>query len=193
MNNERTIQTIQAIKNREEIPKKYISASKLLSFNGMSDYEYVCCNRLSEYIDDEHILIDLCSDKGIDIVLDDIGIIECESVLKGYISSERLQGYQTYIRLENEAIEIRNMQIKAIRNCPIKAIKHLLKNPDRYFNNIGKDKIENFLVMLHTELKARRLHNKAIRVMKNVIDKINMYIKNYRITKVLSSAIINSK
>lgn len=191
--NERTIQTIQAIKNREEIPKKYISTSKLLSFNGMSDYEYVCCNRLSEYIDDEHVMIDLFSDNGIDIVLDDIGINECESVLKGYISSEKLQGYQTYIHLENEAIESQNMQIKAIRNCPAKAIKQLLKSPDRYFDNIDKDKIDSFSFMLREELKARRLHNKAIRVMKNLVDNIIMCNKNYRIAKAFSSVIINSK
>lgn len=191
--NERTIQAIQAIKNREEIPKKYISASKLLSFNGMSDYKYVCCNRLSEYIDDKHIMIDLFSDNGIDIVLDDIGINECESVLKGYISSEKLQGYRTYIRLENEVIESQNMQIKAIGNCPIKTIKQLLKRPGRYFNNIDKDKVDNFSFMLRTELKARRLHNKAIHVIKNLVDKIIMCIKKYRMARDYNSLMINGK
>lgn len=192
MNDERTMQTIQAIKNREEIPKKYISASRLLSFNGMSDYEYVCCNRLSEYIDNEHIMIDLFSDNGIDIILDDVGINECESVLKGYISSEKLQGYQTYIRLENEVIESQNIQIKAMRSCPTKSIKCLLKNTDKYFGNIDRDKIDCFLIMLRTELKARNITNRLFFRVKNFIKKLKSLLYNYYAIRRIQGSIVDN-
>ena len=83
---------VQAIKDRKLVPHKYISVAKMLELNGMSEYESICCKRILEYADDRHIILD---GLGVDVLLDEVGIIACEDVLKGYISSKILSDYQT--------------------------------------------------------------------------------------------------
>lgn len=176
MKEEQMKDILQALKNRQEIPKKYMSVGKMLEVNNMENYENVCCNRIAEFFDDEHVLMDLFSDRGLDITLDEEGLNICENVLKGYISNDKLQGYKKYIRLQNEIIESCNVQIRAMWDCPTDVIKKALRNPAKYMDNV--ELAESFKCMLSAELRARRWNNKVKRFIGGYIEKLCFYIKN---------------
>lgn len=173
-------QVVEAIKDRREIPKAYMSIVSMLAINDISDYEFVCCNRLSKFIDDEHIKLDLFSnigDNGIDIMLDDVGISACESVLKGYIPIEKLQGYQKYVFLENEAIKAYNTQIKNIRNVSTVIIKEMLRELEEHI--IDVEAASDLRIMLEAELEARKPLKKAFKNIRGIYDDAAFKIVNY--------------
>ena len=167
---------VQAIKDRKLVPHKYISVAKMLELNGMSEYESICCKRILEYADDRHIILDVFS---VDVLLDEVGIIACEDVLKGYISSKTLSDYKTYTKSLNEVIKSQNKQIKAMRDCPTKSIKEVMKNPAQYFNN-DAGLSHTFVDMLRLELKARKPINRLRVTIKRIVDRMTSYIRNYR-------------
>lgn len=181
MRDETLVQMLEAIKNRQEIPQKQISVSKLLEVNNMSDYEYVCCNRLAEQIDEKHIMLDLFSGNGVDIVLDYVGLIKSENILQGYIPLEKLEAYEEYIHLENSAIESQNTELEIIRGCQTNVIKSTLKSPEKYFDDV--ESVNDLLVMLRAELKARGLYNRVRLSVGNGIDKLLFWLKNYRMIR----------
>lgn len=190
MRDETLKQMLEAIKNRQEIPRKQISVSKLLEENNMSDYEYVCCNRLAELIDEKHIRLDLFSGNGVDIVLDHIGLIKSEDILKGYISIERLETYEEYVHRKNRAIESQNAELEIIRECQTNVIKNTLKNPEKYFDDV--ESISDLLVMLRAELKARGLYNRVRLLVSNGIDKMLFRLKNYRIIRLVKRCVADN-
>ena len=168
---------LQAIKDRKVVPLKYISVAKMLKLNGMSEYESICCKRILElYAGDRHIIFDIFS---YDVLLDHIGFIACYDILQGYISSENLSDYKIYIEAVNGAIRGKNKQIKAMRDCPTKSIKEVMKNPAQYFNN-DAGLSHTFVDMLRLELKARKPVNRLRVAIKRIVDRITSYIRNYR-------------
>lgn len=167
---------IQAIKDRKEIKPKYLSIAKMLELNGMSNYESVCCRRILEYADDKHIMFDVFN---CDVLIDDIGLIACYDILQGYISSGILSDYKTYTKSLNAIIKSQNEQIKAMRDCPTKSIKEVMKNPAQYFNN-DAGLSHTFVDMLRLELKARKPVNRLRVAIKRIVDRITSYIRNYR-------------
>lgn len=168
---------IQAIKDRREIIPKYLSIAKMLELNGMSNYKSVCCKRILElYAGDRHIILDIFS---YDVLVDHIGFIACYDILQGYISSEILSDYKTYTKSLNEVIKSQNKQIKAMRDCPTKSIKEVMKNPAQYFNN-DAGLSHTFVDMLRLELKARKPINRLRVAIKQIVDRITSYIRNYR-------------
>lgn len=183
MRDETLVQMLEAIKNRQEIPQKQISVSKLLEVNNMSDYEYVCCNRLTEQIDEKHIMLDLFSGNGVDIVLDYVGLIKSENILQGYIPLEKLEAYEEYIHLENSAIESQNTELEIIRGCQTNVIKSTLKSPEKYFDDV--ESVNDLLVILRAELKARGLYNRVRLLVGNGIDKMLFWLKNYRMIRLV--------
>lgn len=172
---------IQAIKDRKEIIPKYLSIAKMLELNGMSNYESVCCRRVLEYADDKHIMLDIFN---CDVLIDDIGLIACYDILQGYIPSENLSDYKTYTKSLNEVIKSQNKQIKAMRDCPTKSIKEVMKNPAQYFNN-DAGVSHTFVDMLRLELKARKPINRLRVAIKQIVDRITSYIRNYRAISVV--------
>ena len=167
---------IQAIKDRKEIKPKYLSIAKMLELNGMSNYKSVCCKRILElYVGDRHIILDVFS---CDVLVDHIGFIACYDILQGYISSENLSDYKTYIKAVNGAICGKNKQIKAMRDCPTKSIKEVLKNPAQYFNNDARLS-QTFVDMLRLELKARSTLNRLRVAIKRIFYSIATYAMNY--------------
>lgn len=183
MRDETLVQMLEAIKNRQEIPQKQISVSKLLEVNNMSDYEYVCCNRLTEQIDEKHIMLDLFSGNGVDIVLDYVGLIKSENILQGYIPLEKLEAYEEYIHLENSAIESQNTELEIIRGCQTNVIKSTLKSPEKYFDDV--ESVNDLLVILRAELKARGLYNRVRLLVGNGIGKMLFWLKNYRMIRLV--------
>lgn len=173
---------VQAIKDRKLVPHKYISVAKMLELNGMSEYESICCKRILGYADDRHIILDVF---GVDVLLDEVGIIACEDVLKGYISSKTLLDYQTYTKATNGVIKSQNTQIKTMRDCQTKTIKIALENPAQYFNG-NEELTKTFVEMLQLELKARKPYNKLRVLIKKIIDRAVFYIKNYRAISVVN-------
>lgn len=172
---------IQAIKDRKEIEPKYLSIAKMLELNGMSNYESVCCRRVLEYADDKHIMLDIFN---CDVIVDYVGLIACYDILQGYISSEILSGYKTYTKSLNAIIKSQNKQIKAMRDCPTKSIKEVMKNPAQYFNN-DAGLSHTFVDMLRLELKARKPVNRLRVAIKRIVDRITSYIRNYRAISVV--------
>lgn len=172
---------IQAIKDRKEIKPKYLSIAKMLELNGMSNYESVCCRRILEYADDRHIMLDIFN---CDVLIDDIGLIACYDILQGYIPSENLSDYKTYTKSLNEVIKSQNKQIKAMRDCPTKSIKEVMKNPARYFNN-DAGVSHTFVDMLRLELKARKPINRLRVAIKQIVYRKTSYIRNYRAISVV--------
>lgn len=183
MRDETLEKMLEAIKSRKKIPQKQISVSKLLEVNNMSEYEYVCCNRLAEQIDEKHIMFDLFSGNGVDIVLDYVGLIKSEDILQGYIPLEKLEAYEEYVHLENRAIESQNTELEIIRGCQTDVIKSTLKSPEKYFDDI--ESVSDLLVMLRAELKARGLYNRVRLLVGNGIDKMLFWLKNYRIIRIV--------
>ena len=170
---------LQAIKDRKVVPLKYISVAKMLKLNGMSEYESICCRRVLEVAGDtenKHIMLDIFN---CDVLIDDIGLIACYDILQGYISSEKLTEYKTYSKAINGVIRGKNKQIKAMRDCPTKSIKEVMKNPAQYFNN-DAGVSHTFVDMLRLELKARKPINRLRVAIKQIVDRITSYIRNYR-------------
>lgn len=170
---------IQAIKDRKEIKPKYLSIAKMLELNGMSNYESVCCKRVLEVVGDaenSHIMLDVFN---CDVLIDDIGLIACYDILQGYISNEILSEYKTYTKSLNAIIKSQNKQIKAMRDCPTKNIKEVMKNPAPYFD-IDAELSKKFVDMLRLELKARKPINRLRVAIKQIVDRITLYIRNYR-------------
>ena len=170
---------IQAIKDRKEIKPKYLSIAKMLELNGMSNYESVCCKRVLEVVGDaenSHIMLDVFN---CDVLIDDIGLIACYDILQGYISNEILSEYKTYTKSLNAIIKSQNKQIKAMRDCPTKSIKEVMKNPAPYFD-IDAEISKKFVDMLRLELKARKPINRLRVAIKQIVDRIISYIRNYR-------------
>ena len=169
---------IQAIKDRKEIEPKYLSIAKMLELNGMSNYESVCCKRVLEVVGDaenSHIMLDVFN---CDVIVDDIGLIACYDILQGYISNEILSEYKTYTKSLNAIIKSQNKQIKAMRDCPTKSIKEVLKNPAQYFNN-DASLSQTFVDMLRLELKARSTLNRLRVAIKRIFYSIATYAMNY--------------
>ena len=169
----------QAIKDRKEIIPKYLSIAKMLELNGMSNYESVCCKRVLEVVGDaenSHIMLDVFN---CDVLIDDIGLIACYDILQGYISNEILSEYKTYAKSLNAIIKSQNKQIKAMRDCPTKNIKEVMKNPAPYFD-IDAELSKKFVDMLRLELKARKPINRLRVTIKRIVDRITSYIRNYR-------------
>ena len=169
----------QAIKDRKEIIPKYLSIAKMLELNGMSNYESVCCKRVLEVVGDaenSHIMLDVFN---CDVLIDDIGLIACYDILQGYISNEILSEYKTYAKSLNAIIKSQNKQIKALRDCPTKNIKEVMKNPAPYFD-IDAELSKKFVDMLRLELKARKPINRLRVTIKRIVDRITSYIRNYR-------------
>ena len=185
MDNGRLETTIQAIMNRQEVPQKRISVKNILSINGMSEYEYICCNRISEHLDDKHVILDIFNN--CDIQLDYIGMGKCEYILKGYIPVDILETYEEYVMLENEIIENQNIQIRALRRCTNKELKNVIKEPERYFED--NNTINMFCRLVSAELKARRLHNRIKCVVIQNISKLVSYMQNYRTISIIKSLI----
>ena len=170
---------IQAIMDRKEIKPKYLSIAKMLKINGMSNYESVCCKRVLEVVGDaenSHIMLDVFN---CDVLIDDIGLIACYDILQGYISSEILSEYKTYTKSLNAIIKSQNKQIKAMRDCPTKDIKVVMKNPASYFD-IDAELSKKFVDMLRLELKARKPINRLRVAIKQIVYRITSYIRNYR-------------
>lgn len=170
---------IQAIKDRKEIKPKYLSIAKMLKINGMSNYENVCCKRVLEVVGDaenSHIMLDVFN---CDVIVDDVGLIACYDILQGYISSKILSEYKTYTKSLNAIIKSQNKQIKAMRDCPTKSIKEVMKNPAPYFD-IDAELSKKFVDMLRLELKARKPINRLRVTIKRIVDRITSYIRNYR-------------
>lgn len=183
MRDETLEKMLEAIKSRKKIPHKQISVLKLLEVNNMSDYEYVCCNRLAEQIDEEHIRLDVFNGNGVDIVLDYVGLIKSENILQGYIPLEKLEAYEEYVYLENRAIESQNAELEIIRGCQTNVIKSTLKSPEKYFDDV--ESVSDLLAMLRAELKARGLYNRVRSLVSNGIDKMLFWLKNYRIIRLV--------
>lgn len=174
----------KAIKDRKEIVPTYLSIAKMLNISGMSDYESVCCRRVLEVAgdtDNRHIILDISN---CDVLIDDIGLIACYDILQGYISNEKLSEYKIYSKAINGAIRGKNKQIKAIRDCPTKSIKEVMKNPAQYFNN-DAGLSHTFVDMLRLELKARKPVNRLRVAIKRIVDRITSYIRNYRAISVV--------
>lgn len=167
---------VQAIKDRKLVPHKYISVAKMLELNGMSEYESICCKRILElYAGDRHIIFDIFS---YDVLLDHIGFMACYDILQGYILSENLSDYKTYIKAVNGAICGKNKQIKAMRDCPTKSIKEVMKNPAPYFD-IDAELSKKFVDMIRLELKARKPINRLRVAIKRIFYSIATYAMNY--------------
>ena len=113
-----------------------------------------------------------------DVIVDDIGLIACYDILQGYISSEILSEYKTYTKSLNAIIKSQNEQIKAMRDCPTKSIKEVMKNPAQYFNN-DAGLSHTFVDMLRLELEARKPINRLRVAIKQIVDRITSYIRNY--------------
>lgn len=190
MRDETLVQMLEAINNRQEIPQKQISVSKLLEVNNMSDYEYVCCNRLAEQIDEKHIMLDLFSGNGVDIVLDYAGLIKSENILQGYIPLEKLEAYEEYMHLENTAIESQNTELEIIRGCQTNVIKSTLKSPEKYFDDV--ESVNDLLIILRAELKARGLYSRVRLLVDNGIDKMLFWLKNYRIIRLVKRCVADN-
>lgn len=190
MHDETLEKMLEAIKSRKKIPQKQISVSELLEVNNMSEYEYVCCNRLAEQMDEKHIRLDVFSGNGVDIVLDYVGLIKSEDVLQGYISLEKLEVYEEYMYEKNKAIESQNTELEMIRGCQTNVIKSTLKSPEKYFDDV--ESVSDLLIMLRAELKARGLYNRVRLLVGNGIDKMLFWLKNYRIIRIVKKCAADS-
>lgn len=168
---------VHAIKDRKNLLSKYLSVSKMLELNGMSNYKRVCCMRILDFADDSHIVFDIFA---CDVLIDDVGLSTCYDILQGYISSKNLSDYKIYIEATNKVIQSQNEQLKAMRDCPTKHIKKLLENPSKYFN---AELQHIFADMLQIELKARKPLNKLRVAIKQIIKRIASYIRNYKSIK----------
>ena len=170
---------VQAIKDRKVVPLKYISVAKMLKLNGMSEYESICCRRVLDIAGDtenKHIMLDIFS---CDVLIDDVGLIACYDILQGYISSEKLTEYKTYSEAINGVIRGKNKQIKAMRDCPTKSIKEVMRKPEEYFGN-DAELLQKLVDMLRLELKARKPFNRLRIAIKRIVGGIASYIRNYR-------------
>lgn len=170
---------IRAIKDRKVVPPKYISVAKMLKLNGMSEYESICCRRILEFAGDtenKHIMLDIFN---CDVLIDDVWLLACYDILQGYISSQKLTEYKTYSKAINGVIRGRNKQIKAMRDCPTKSIKEVMRKPEEYFGN-DAELLQKFVDMLRLELKARKPINRLRVAIKQIVYRITLYIRNYR-------------
>lgn len=182
---ERTKATVKAIMNRRTVPKQYLSVYKMLDIHGMSQYKQVCCSRIANRIDDDHVLFDFIN--GCDILLDYLGIIKCEDVLVGYIPVETLEDYQNYMELENEIIQQQNTQIELLQKCPAAELRNIRKNPKKYFGN--DETYKKFFTLVNAECKARKKH---IRLYYDAVKRIEsalFRLKNYRTLKIVDDVI----
>lgn len=158
-----------AIKNRTTIPRKSLSITKCLEACGMMQYRDVCLNRVSEFLDCEHITVDYFD--GLDIRCDEVGYKKIEHILKGYIPCERLDNTMEYVRCWNDLVVSQNDTIRFIRSCSTKNIKSFIKNYHSFC-----DASENFYQMiprLKAELKARSIPGRIIAKSKELFGKIS--------------------
>lgn len=172
---------INAIYNRKNLPYKMIYLSQLLKANGAEEYNRVCANRISEFIDMEHVAFDVFND--CDIMLDHKGLEECRNILEGYVSKETVNKYIECIEARNDLIDAYNAYFKILREADSKTIKNLLKEPQKYFD---ENKTERTCKMLEIELMARKPYIRIINQIKTKIGEVLFYVRNYEVLSVVN-------
>ena len=177
---------LQAIRSRRDVPGYYLSVQKFLGLNNMGMYGYVCCDRISEMIDGEHIQINF-EDIG-DIWLDEIGIMQCASILSGYVSGQAVEMAEKYVRIKNETVEQMNIQINAIRNMSKSHLQKVMQDPERYFNG-DTELIEEMRGLIREELAARRVYRRLMLFLRSHYDRIKVSIQKRHILRIVERCV----
>lgn len=81
------------------------------------------------------------------------------------------------------SIESQNTELEIIRGCQTNVIKSTLKSPEKYFDDV--ESVNDLLVILRAELKARGLYNRVRLLVSNGIDKMLFWLKNYRMIRLV--------
>lgn len=180
-----TDKVLQAIKNRTIVPKNYLSVTKSLELCGMLQYRQACLNRLSDYLDDEHIKVDYF--ENLDIRCDEIGLETVKHILEGYLPLERLENTMEYVKRANALVDSQNEMVELIRSYSTKDIKSFIKNYRTVLDE--PEQYENMVVRLKAELKARSISGQCIVKIKRFGEAVVFSFKNAGMMFVLGKAL----
>lgn len=165
----RTQETMSAIKNRTKVLPPRISTCKLLKSYDMSLYISICLKRISDYIDDNHIMFDI-SASGLDIVFDKTGLNIIQNILSGYVPESHLVALDKYMTNSEIIANCQNEQINMLRSCKdIKTLKELITNYGYWFED---EQASAILQLVRVEIKARSPFNRLRVLIRSAINKI---------------------
>lgn len=175
---------IYFLQNRKEIPEELISIEKLLSNYNMQDYLNVCTSRIADagFIDMEHVLMGF--DHVGNLVVDFIGLMKCEEILKGYISEEHFDEIAKDMKKRHHITSVENGLIKAIQNMPTKGLKWIIKDIG-HTDDCGEQEL---IELYKAELQARKLHFKIIRMFNKIKLELFCMIKYSWVIRVVKRA-----
>lgn len=167
----------ERILSREPFPLPRISVYDILEHYGMETYHSICCDRIADEwdIDGEHIEINFILIG--DLILDYIGIMICDDILAGYIGEDNVQQLVEFFREKTHSTKDRNKMLEIMKDVDIKELRRLVKCPEKYFDKLS----EEMLYLMKSEIKARRIWNRAYRKIRKAVHNIYFQIKYWRI------------
>lgn len=165
------------LKNRTSVHEAMFDVYKILEVSKVGIWGKSCCDRISEalLIDGNHVKLDYISNPP-SILLDCVGIIKCENILKSYISGEAYNELEDFAWKLHDHARGKNHLLDVLRGYTGKELRGFLKESQ------SKNSEDVFhLELIRAELHSRRLYWRAYLKIREWIEDKLFCIKNYSI------------
>ena len=116
---------VNAIHMREKLPHNMLIFSSFLKMYGLPGFENKCIKEMLTRIDMEHVCVQFSNKKGVEILVDEIGISDNEDILNIYISEEVLSKVIDYLCARNALIDSYNEVFDILQNTSAETLKTL--------------------------------------------------------------------
>lgn len=165
------------LKNRTSVHEAMFDVYKILEVSKVGIWGKSCCDRISEAlpIDGNHVKLDYISNPP-SILLDCVGIIKCENILKSYISGEAYNELEDFAWKLHDHARNKNHLLDALRGYTSKELRGFLKESQRKtLENVPHPEL------IKAELRSRRFYWRTYLKIREWIEDKLFYIKNYSI------------